>query len=220
MFEATKIIHQNNDWITLILIFIFIVLVIVNLVSKERLSHGNIFFLSKKYLSIYFGKGKPKLLNLFQIALFIVQLLTLSLLLYLANLYFQVHTQLLNFKSYILIVCGVGIYFLFRYLIGLFIAFLFNFRNQHGKIVYHKINYLNNLVLWILPLLIFSIYATQYQKTFLEITFVVFVLLLVLRYSLILLNNKKLIFNNLFYFILYLCALEIAPLIIVLKLTI
>ena len=220
MFEATKIIHQNNDWITIVIIVIFIVLTLVSLLFKERLSHGNTFFLSKKNSSIYFNKGKAKLLNLFQIALFIVQLLVLSLLLYLANLYFQVHIQSLNFESYILIFCSVGIYFLLRYLIGLFVAFLFNFNSQHTKIVYDKINYFNNVVLWILPLLILSIYAAKYQKIFLEITFVVFALLLILRYCLILLNNKKLIFNNLFYFILYLCALEIAPLIIVLKLTI
>jgi len=220
MFEATKIIHQNNDWITIVIIVIFIVLTLVSLLFKERLSHGNTFFLSKKNSSIYFNKGKAKLLNLFQIALFIVQLLVLSLLLYLANLYFQVHIQSLNFESYILIFCSVGIYFLLRYLIGLFVAFLFNFNSQHSKIVNDKINYFNNVVLWILPLLILSIYATKHQKIFLEITFVVFVSLLTLRYCLILVNNKKVIFNNFFYFILYLCALEIAPLIIVLKLTI
>lgn len=220
MFEATKIIHQNNDWITIVIIVIFIVLTLVSLLFKERLSHGNTFFLSKKNSSIYFNKGKAKLLNLFQIALFIVQLLVLSLLLYLANLYFQVHIQSLNFGSYILIFCSVGIYFLLRYLIGLFVAFLFNFNSQHSKIVNDKINYFNNVVLWILPLLILSIYATKHQKIFLEITFVVFVSLLTLRYCLILVNNKKVIFNNFFYFILYLCALEIAPLIIVLKLTI
>jgi hypothetical protein len=60
----------------------------------------------------------------------------------------------------------------------------------------------------------------QNKELFFKITFLVFVILLVLRYSLVLVNNKKLITNNLFYFMLYLCALEIAPLAIILKLTI
>ncbi|NQV78269.1 MAG: DUF4271 domain-containing protein, partial [Lutibacter sp.] len=67
---------------------------------------------------------------------------------------------------------------------------------------------------------VLSVYLSEYKGLLFEITFLVFLLVLILRYVLILLNNKKLIFNNLFYFILYLCALEIAPLIIVLKLTI
>ena len=60
----------------------------------------------------------------------------------------------------------------------------------------------------------------QFDDLIFKITIFVFLFLLIIRYSLLLINNKKLIFNNLFYFILYLCALEIVPLVIILKLTI
>ena len=220
MFEAKEIIHQNNDWITLVFIIIFIVLTVVKVMFKDRLSHLNTIFISKKYLSIYFNKEKSRLLNLFQALFFIVQLLSVSMLFYIANVYFQLQTKLLNFNGYILIFCGVGLYFSLRYLIGQLLAYIFDFNKVHSRIVYHKINYFNNLILWLLPFLVFSIYINKYQKLSSEITFSVFVFLLILRYSLILLNNKKFIFNNFFYFMLYLCALEIAPLIIVLKLTI
>ena len=220
MFEASKIIHQNNDWITLVFIFIFMVLTILKVLFKERLSNGLTFFLSKKYLSIYYHKEKNKFLNLFQSLFYIIQLLVVSLLFYLVNTYFQFQPKLLTFNGYILLFLGVGFYFSLRYLTGLFLAFLFDFKNEFRKIVYDKTNYFNNLILWILPFLVVSIYVHNPKKIFLEITFLVVVLLLILRYSLLLINNKNLIYNNLFYFILYLCALEIAPLIIVLKLTI
>ena len=219
MFEASKIIHQNNDWITLIFIFIFMVLTVLKVVYKKRLSNGLTFFISKKYLSIYYHKEKNKLLNLFQSLFFIVQLLVVSLIIYLANTYFHFQPKLLTFSGYILLFFGVALYFSLRYLIGLLFALLFDFKKEFRKIVYDKTNYLNNLILWILPFLVVSIYIPE-QKKFLEFTFLVFILLLILRYSLLLINNKNLIYNNLFYFILYLCALEIAPLIIVLKLTI
>ena len=220
MFEATKIIHQNNDWITLVFIIIFIVLTFAKVIFKNRLSHVNTLFLSKKYLSIYFNKEKSNFLSLFQILLSIVQLLALALLFYLVNMYFQFQPELFNFKGYTLIFFYVSLYFSLYFFMGLLLAFLFNFKKVHNKIVYDKMNYFNNLIMWLLPFLVISVYVNQFQKISLEITFFVFVLLLILRYSLIVLNNKKFIYKNLFYFILYLCSLEIAPLIIVLKLTI
>ncbi len=220
MFEATKIIHQNSDWITLILVFIFFILSLLKVIFKDRLYHESTLFFSKKYLSIYFNKEKNLTLNLFQGALFFVKLLVLSLLLYFANVYFKIHPNSLNFSTYMLLFLGVGLYFSIHFLIGLLLAFLFNFKNEFTKVIYFKVSYFNNLILWVLPFLIFSIYTNKIQEFSFRITFLLVVLLLILRYVLILVYNKKFIYNNLFYFILYLCALEIAPLIIVLKLTV
>ncbi|AMC11224.1 hypothetical protein Lupro_08130 [Lutibacter profundi] len=219
MAEALKIIYQNKDWITIVFLVILVVLTITKVVYNERLSHTNVFFLSRKYLSIYFNKEKRKLLNGFQILLFSVQLLALSLLIFLTNVYFQFEVELLNFKGYILILFWVSLYYSSRYVLGLLLAYLFNFINEYSKIVFDKSNYFNNVILWLLPFLILSVYSRYYNKLFFEITAMLFVFLLIVRYVLMLIMNKKLIFNNLFYFILYICALEIAPLIIVLKLT-
>lgn len=219
MAEALKIIYQNKEWITIVFLVILVILTITKVVYNERLSRTNVFFLSRKYLSIYFNKEKRKLLNGFQILLFSVQLLALSLLIFLTNVYFQFEVELLNFKGYTLILFWVSLYYSSRYLLGLLLAYLFNFINEYSKIVFDKSNYFNNVILWLLPFLILSVYSRYYNKLFFEITAMLFVFLLIVRYILMLIMNKKLIFNNLFYFILYICALEIAPLIIVLKLT-
>jgi len=220
MFEATKILHQNSDWITLILVVVFFILALLKVLFKNRLYHESTLFFSKKYLSIYFSKEKNRILNLFQVALFFVQLLVLSLLFYFINVYFKIYPNSLNFNAYMFIFLVIGLYFSMHFLIGLLLAYIFNFKNEYSKVIYSKISYFNNLILWVLPFLIFSIYANKFQELFLKITFLLVILLLVLRYILLLYNNKKFIYNNFFYFILYLCALEIAPLIIVLKLTV
>jgi len=219
MFETVKIIYQNKDWITIVFLVILIVLTVTKVVFNQRLFRTNTFFLSRKYLSIYFNKEKRKLLNGFQILLFSVQLLVLSLLIFLANVYFQFQDELLNLEGYLVILFWVGLYFSLRYVLGFLLAYLFNYKNEYSKIIFDKSNYFNNVILWLLPLLIISVYSKYYNKLFFEITAMFFVFLLIVRYGLMLTMNKKLIFNNLFYFILYICALEIAPLIIVLKLT-
>ena len=220
MFEAKEIVHQNHHWVSLVFLAILIFLTLAKVLYKERLLHTATLFISKKYLFIYFSKEKNGIINLFQFLLFMVQLLALSLLFYFANNLWQFSPKFNALNGFLLLVGGVGLYFCFRYLIGLFLAEIFNIKNKYSRIVYDKVSYFNNLILWILPFLALSAFSNIHEELFFKITFLVLVILLILRYSLILANNKKLIINNLFYFILYLCALEIAPLAIILKLTI
>ena len=220
MFEAKEIIYQNDYWISLVFLAILIFLTLAKVLYKDRLHNTAVLFLSKKYLYIYFGKEKSDVLNLFQFLLFMAQLLEVSLLLYFANSLWFFSSKLNGLNGFLLLVGSVALYFCFRYLIGLFLAEIFDIKDKYNKLVYDRSSYLNNLILWILPFLVFSAYATFYNELFFKITFFMLIILLILRYSLVLGNNKKLIFNNLFYFMLYLCALEIAPLAIILKLTI
>lgn len=220
MFEAKEIIHQNHHWVSLVFLAILIFLTWAKVLYKDRLLHTASLFIANKYLFIYFNKEKNDIINLFQFLLFLTQILVLALLLYFANNLWQFSDRLNGLNGYLLLLAGVGLYFCLRYLIGLFLAEIFNIKTKYDKIVYDKVSYFNNLILWILPFLILSSYANIYQEIFFKITFSVLVILLILRYALVLANNKKLIVNNLFYFILYLCALEIAPLAIILKLTI
>ena len=220
MFEAKEIIHQNHHWVSLVFLAILIFLALAKVIYKDRLLHTATLFVSNKYLFIYFNKEKNDILNLFQFSLFMVQILALSLLFYFANNLWQFSPRLNELNGYLLLVAGVGLYFCLRYLIGLFLAEIFNIKSKYNRIVYDKVSYFNNLILWILPFLVLTAYVNIHKEFYLKITILVLTLLLILRYSLILANNKKLIINNLFYFILYICALEIAPLVIILKLTI
>jgi len=220
MFEAKEIIHQNHHWVSLVFLAILIFLTWAKVLYKDRLLHTASLFFANKYLFIYFNKEKNDILNLFQFLLFMVQILVLSLALYFANYLWQFSDRLNALNGYLLLLSGVGLYFCLRYLIGLFLAEIFNIKHKYNKIVYDKVSYFNNLILWILPFLILGAYANIYKEFFLKTTFLLLVILLILRYALVLANNKKLIVNNLFYFILYLCALEIVPLAIILKLTI
>ena len=221
MNEALKIIHQNNDWVTFVFLAILILLTIVKLLFSDQLKYTSALFLSKKYLLIYFNKDKKIVFNLFQILLFFIQILVISTLFHLILTHFKPNfSEIKPLKSYFFILFSVATYFGLKYLTGYTLAYLFNIQKKYSQIVHEKTNYLNNLVIWVLPLLIISIYSVKYQIFFLKSTVLLFIILLISRYALLILNNKKLIFINLFYFILYLCALEIAPLVIILKLAV
>ncbi|WP_372744919.1 DUF4271 domain-containing protein [Lutibacter sp.] len=220
MFEASKIISENNDWMTFVFLFILVLLTANKLLFNNRILHTGTLFLQKKFLLIYFGKDKSVVFNLFQIVLFSIKVLSISLIIYHINNYFKINSSLEGFVGYIIIASCLTLYFVIHYLLGVFLAAILNFQKAYKKVVYDKLSYFNNLILWILPFLVVYSYTSVLRVLFFNILLFLFIGLLVVRYLLLLTNNKNLIFNNIFYFILYLCALEIAPFVIILKLTI
>lgn len=220
MFEAKEIFYQNNDWIALVFFTIFIILVIIKLSFAERLNYTSVLFFSKTNLATYFNKETRNIFNLYQILFFVVQLLVFSLLFFEIVAYVKPILKPLNLYQFSLILAVIFLYFAFRYIVGVFLATIFNLTEIHKKFLYEKINYFNGLSLSVLPFLLILFYTDEYKIVFSRITFIFFIFLLILRYVWVVRNNKKLIFSNLLYFILYLCALEIAPLVIILKLTI
>ncbi len=219
MFEATKIISQNNDWMAFVFLMILFLLTLNKLFFNDRILHTSTLFLQKRFLLIYYNKEKSVVFNLFQVIFFLIKILVISLIAYHINVFFKIYENINGLKGYSILLSGVIIYFLFHYLIGVFIAEVLSFGKIYNKIVYEKISYFNNLILWVLPFLIIYTYTHSFNTFFFNILFFLSLLLLAIRYGLLLYNNKNLIFNNIFYFILYLCALEIAPFVFILKLT-
>ena len=219
MHEASEIVINNRDWMTFVYIIILTSLVLASVLFDRRLYENTTLFFSRKYLAIYFNREKRNTLTLFQSILIIPQVLVISLLLtYVGN--FIVPDKLsVTFHTFFNILLGVSLYFGIRFLVGLAISFVLNLKKIHNKIMYEKTSYFNNITLWILPFLVLTTYTPYYHEFNLKLTSIIFIILVFMRYGLLIMNNKKLIISNLFYFILYLCALEIVPLIILSKTT-
>jgi len=220
MFEAKEIVPQNTDWIALVFFIILIILVVLKTMFKERLYHTSVLLFSKKYVSIYYNKDKIGMLNLFQGLFFVIQILVISLFLSVLYGFFQASLYDISLNMYLISLGVVSLYYCFRFVSGYLLSSVFNLKTIYRKVLFEKSNYTNSLILWVVVPLLFLVYSKNYYELFLWITLVMFVGLLTVRYILLLKNNKSFLFQNLFYFILYLCALEIAPLVIILKLTI
>lgn len=220
MFEAKEIISQNNDWMTLVFLLILLLLAVNKLLFNDRILHTSTLFLQKKYLLIYYSKDKSVVFNPFQIIFFSIKILVISLITFHINAFFNLSTAFFGLKGFVYLLISVLLYFVIHYLFGVFLAVTLNFNKVYKRIVYDKISYFNNLILWILPFLVFYSFSSSLKVIFFNIMFFLFLLLLLVRYGLVLNNNKNLFFSNIFYFILYLCALEIAPFVLILKLTI
>ena len=216
IFLTTNLIIKR-DWITIVFLLIFFLLSVVKFVYKERLFKLVSLFFSKEYFLNY-GKDNRLIINNFNTILFIIQSLVLALLVF-ALISFYKPEIVENNTLVVFLKIGLFIvsFFALRYAISLLLGILFEVNKQQEYLTFAKLSYLFSSTLLILPLLFFVYYVKSYNLLAFQLTITVFTILLIIRYVVIFQNNKNNIYNKLFYFILYLCALEIAPFLLIYK---
>ena len=151
--------------------------------------------------------------NPFHTIISLFSMIVLSLLLY--NLFGSLsYNSPKGFYNFTLIFLIVFSYFGVKWFLEFTLSFLFKVKKTVRYFLVSKFSYLYSVSF----LLFFAIVLVEYSK--LSYNFLLYFsgALFLLRFLLHFINNKKLIFSKLFYFILYLCAFEIAPLFILFKL--
>lgn len=150
--------------------------------------------------------------------LFTVQLLSIGAFIYLILKRFDLTPALSAQILFLRVIVCYGLFTGVKFLLERIVAVLFNgeevLRPYHySKLVFR--NFLGMLLLPINALFAYSFILGKHTVIGILILFVVFNALSIVN---IIKRYEKLIINNLFYFILYLCALEIAPYLILYKL--
>ncbi len=209
-------VSQTPDWVVGVLLLVFVLLVFVKHFYAERFNALLGAFFSKQYFSEY----ENELLDFFSVfnyLLFFIQNLLISLVLYfflsqkVEMFYFQ------DFVGYLKILLGVSVYLLIHVFVSAILSRALSLYSVFKYINILKYSYLKVVFLFFTPLVILSYYAFSNSLFFLKISIVFLSFLLVLRWVLIIYHSKNIIISKLFYFILYLCALEIAPMLICVK---
>ena len=217
MLEATERFAFTKDWITIIFVVLFGLLVLSKYLNGDRFSRLFSLLYSRNYLVLY-QKQTPILVNSFHIIFGIIQILTFALTIFIGIKAFNSVARELELTLFLTILAGVFTFFVLRFFLGKFLAVIFEKEKDFEYVTYLKMSYLSNFCLLIFPLLIIAYYTQYDSANFSLFVFVIAVLLLLLYYALIIKNNQKMILRRIFYFILYLCALEIAPIILLYKL--
>ncbi len=206
--QAIERLITNNNWITLVIVFAVILLAIMKLLKPNKL----LGYTLAPFTSGFFKKNIEKNTSFytpFFLFLFLFSVIVISLFLFLTL------TSFTNFLSYLFLLFFTSFYFIVKYLLDFSIANILGLNTIAKYFIYTKSGYLNSLTLWLFPALILYLFSFN-NRTFL---LAFFGILFVFRGFLIIKNNKKIVIRKFFYFILYFCTLEIAPLLIVYKIT-
>jgi hypothetical protein len=211
--EALERIVSSNDWVTFVFLSIIFMIVLASFVDKNRLKL--LFMLP--FDDSYRLQVAPKTWHIFNVLLFVASNLILALFVFAIIQRFYPDFLFLSKRPFFRIVLCLFVYWVFRYVIGLVVAYLFEIRKISNEIVFVKISYLFSSTLYLFVLLLFYFYYFNLQGYYLYFVLLFYAILLIIRYVQFLSLYKSQIVHNLFYFILYLCALEIAPLFLVIK---
>jgi len=158
---------------------------------------------------------KDKLLNWFNIFFTIFQLLNFSLFIYLASNILS-NSESDKYPVFFSIILGV----LFLFLIGKILlqmggGFVFNNNKIISEFIFKKLSYLNYSSIIMLAANIILTYVLKDSKIIVFVSIFLIVVVNVIGWITIIKNYQKVISGYFFYFILYLCALEIAPIVII-----
>lgn len=207
----TNRIIESLDWVTLIMVGCIVVIAILKVIYPKRFEDFIRLPVSNNY---FLAKGKSEeLRHPFSILLFLIQLISISLFVYLFFLEKGKATVLLFFQ----ILSAVFIFIIVKTSIEKMIGAIFSIKNIIDQYIYEKLSYRNFIsLLLIIANLIFYFSVKPDLNTLLIFTGILFLInILILFYSYK--KYRSLIFSNFFYFLLYLCALEISPYLILYK---
>lgn len=216
MFEGLERLTFTGDWVT---VFLLVILILIALIKNNYPSRfGKLFSLlySDKYYTDYL-KTNPLIFNRFHFIFFFVIIFNISLLIFSSFIAFKPSDIDYDFIYFLQIVLIVILYFFIRYFLGLIIAFVFNLSDKQKYITFLKISNLSLISVLFFPLLVLIYYSVgSFHKFLITFSVITIIILFFLRYF-SLVKKEKINFNSLFYLFLYLCALEIAPFIIIYK---
>jgi len=204
---------NTADWISLVILGSIFLMVLAKNTFYGRFLNFMILPFNNKYIFMY--NKKDKLFNWFNIFFTLFQLLNFSLFIYLAAGTLFASVEKYDIMGYVGILLGLTLFWGLKVFFQLGNGFIFNSKSTISEIVFKKLSYLNysGIVMLLANLLLHFVFRES--KTIVIISILIIFLINAIGWITILRNHQKFIAGNFLYFILYLCALEIAPIIII-----
>lgn len=198
----------GKDWATILFVLCFGLIAINRAVFETRFAEFIKLAVSDKYTKIY--KDSGNLLSWFTISLFFIQVVSFTFLLQFLLDYFKLADKT-SWVSFIQLFTFVAVFILAKYLIEKIIATSFNIEEFNEQFNLQKVNYRTYIGLILLPVNVVLFYNDAIHPIVLYVIITVILAASIFSYLISLRMYQNLILGKLFYFILYLCALEIAP---------
>jgi hypothetical protein len=198
---------EPKDWATCLFILSFALIAITKTAFETRFNDFMRILVTDKYIKVY--KDSSNLMSGFTVLLFIVQAISFSFFIQIALDYFGISSKY-DWINFIRIFVFFGVFVLSKFLIEKIIATTFNIEEFIEQFNLQKVSYRTFIAIVLLPV---NIYLFYNNSSYLLIYCVIGAILIInlLTYLVSLRIYQNLVIGNLFYFILYLCALEIAP---------
>jgi hypothetical protein len=203
------------DWITLLLVGCVVIYAFVKYAYPKRFQEFIMLPINNKYFLVH-GKN-DEIQHPFNVLLFAAQVISVSLFIYLIIKLNNPESTKTNPWLFVQICTAYTIFIFIKFSIEKIVASVFSIDAIINNYLYQKLSYRNLLavILFIVNLVFFYMVVPSFTGIAIFLGIILVFNCIVLFYSYKTIGN--LILSNFFYFILYLCALEISPYIILYK---
>ena len=199
---------ENKDWATILFVLCVGIIAINKTISSVRFNEFIRLAYSDKYTKIY--KDSSNLMSGFTVSMFVLQLFSFSFFTLLVLNQFD-KAEKTNGIVYIQIFTFLTVFILSKFLIEKIVATAFKIEEFNEQFNLLKVNYRAYFGFILLPVNIILFYNTFDSKLFFWILLVALFVINITTYIVALKLYQNLLMRKIFYFILYLCTLEIAP---------
>jgi hypothetical protein len=199
---------ENKDWATALFVFSLMLIAFSKSLFENRFSEFIKLIVSDKYIKVY--KDSGLMMSWFTVFLFIVQIVSFSFFIHLLLTSFG-HIIKTDWISFIQVFTFLTVFILSKYLIEKIIGTAFDIEEFVDQFNLQKVSYRTFIGLFLLPINCFLFYNDSISHNFIVFLLSILLIINVFTYFLSIKNYQNILLGNLFYFILYLCALEIAP---------
>jgi len=212
--QATERIYEYQDWITILFLACFILLALAKILFPQRFEEFISLLNSGKFIAF---KGKEnKAFHPFNILLLSLQAISVSLFFYIIYRFFwEIETSplIIFIRIFTAYFCLV----LIKAGIEKIIGNIFEIDDKIDYYIFQKFSYRNFISIFLLLASLFLIYASHPTALIIGLISGFAIIANAIGLIVIYRRNQSVLSANWFYFILYLCALEIAPYIILYK---
>ncbi|MNQ81513.1 hypothetical protein D3C85_965360 [compost metagenome] len=207
--QLTPRILENKDWATLLFVVTFAVVAMTKSAYETRFSEFSKLIFSDKYAKIY--RDNNHLKSSFTIGLFFVQIISFAFFILLTLNIFDDSIKKTDWILFIQIATFLLYFILAKYLIEKIVATSFNIDDFADLFNLQKVTYRTYIGVLILPINAVLFYYDNIPQIIPLVIIGVSLCLSLYSYFISIKTYQNVIIGKLFYFILYLCALEIAP---------
>ncbi|AWX44110.1 hypothetical protein HME9304_01110 [Flagellimonas maritima] len=203
---------ETLDWITITLFLSLVFLAFGKYLFQNKFLSFIILPFNNRYIVMHNKKGR--LLNWFHMLMTLFQLINFSIFIFLLyKTFFTLQEN--NFHTFFIIMGVLILFQLSKMLLQFAKGFVFDTQGLISELLFNKTTYLNHSSLVMFVCNVLLVYVTKDSKMIISIALTLILSINFIGLARLLKNYQNVILANFFYFILYLCTLEIAPLVIV-----
>ena len=195
--------YFSNDILTSLIIFSILLIFVLKKINSQKFYEN--FSFNKKNLFTKLSNNDYlsfRSINVVYLLIFVIN----------ASILFTIFkNDKFNSQDFLKFATLLSLFILLKLFLEKFIGWLFNFKKKCDNYLTIKFKYLGTIGLYILMLNIVCIYSSGYNYELVYISLIISLLCLIISYFTIFFSFKNIIYKNWFYFILYLCTLEIIP---------